>query len=207
MANKRVLTDEQVQARKDYQKAWREANKEKLAEWNKEYRKRNPDLNKEYLKRYRERHPEKTKASTKKYKDANKEKVKIARDNYKDRKNELNKIRRATDPLWKMKVNLRTSILKSFSRINVRKDNKTVDILGCTYEEFKQYLESKFEPWMDWENHGKYNGTECFGWDVDHIVPVSTAVTNQDVIRLNHHTNLQPLCSYINRDIKRNNPM
>lgn len=207
MANKRVLTDEQVQARKDYQKAWREANKAKLAEWNKEYRKRNPDLNKENLKRYREKHPEKAKASSKKYKDANKEKVKLARDKYKGRKNELDKIRRVTDPLWKLKVNLRTSILKSFSRINTRKDNKTVDILGCSYEEFKQHLESKFESWMNWDNHGKYNGTECFGWDVDHIVPISTAVTAQDVIRLNHYSNLQPLCSYINRDIKRNNPM
>jgi cytidylate kinase len=54
------------------------------------------------------------------------------------------------------------------------------------------------------KNRGKYNGTFNFGWDIDHMIPVSTAKTEEDVIRLNHYTNLQPLCSKINRDIKRN---
>ena len=58
---------------------------------------------------------------------------------------------------------------------------------------------------MNWGNKGLYNGTEGFGWDVDHIIPISTAVTEDDVIRLNHYTNLQPLCSYHNRFIKSNN--
>ena len=56
---------------------------------------------------------------------------------------------------------------------------------------------------MNWENYGKYNGTEGFGWDLDHIIPISSAKTEEDVIRLNHYTNLRPLCSYINRVIKR----
>lgn len=58
---------------------------------------------------------------------------------------------------------------------------------------------------MDWDNYGKYNGIECFGWDIDHVVPISNAITEEDIIRLNHFTNLQPLCSKINRDIKRDN--
>lgn len=41
-------------------------------------------------------------------------------------------------------------------------------------------------------------------WDLDHIVPKSTAKTIEDVIKLNHYTNFQPLCSHINRDIKKN---
>ena len=57
---------------------------------------------------------------------------------------------------------------------------------------------------MTWDNRGKYNGTPNFGWDIDHIIPTSTAKTIDDVITLNHYTNLQPLCSHINRDIKRN---
>ena len=57
---------------------------------------------------------------------------------------------------------------------------------------------------MSWDNHGLYNGQQCYGWDIDHIIPVSSANTEEDVIRLNHYTNLQPLCSHINRDIKKN---
>ena len=41
------------------------------------------------------------------------------------------------------------------------------------------------------------------GWDIDHIIPVSTAKTEEDIIKLNHYTNLQPLCSYINRYVKK----
>ena len=57
---------------------------------------------------------------------------------------------------------------------------------------------------MNWDNHGKYNGEFCYGWDIDHIVPISSAKDKEDVIRLNHHTNLQPLCSKMNRDVKKN---
>jgi hypothetical protein len=58
---------------------------------------------------------------------------------------------------------------------------------------------------MTWDNHGLYNGTEMFGWDIDHIIPLSSAINETDIIKLNHYSNLQPLCSKINRDVKRNN--
>jgi hypothetical protein len=57
---------------------------------------------------------------------------------------------------------------------------------------------------MTWENKGLYNGNPNYGWDIDHIIPLSEAKSKDDVIRLNHYTNLQPLCSYINRDVKKN---
>lgn len=190
--------------RKEYMKKWRETNKEKLAEWYREYRKKNPEVNKKNTKRYRENNPDKAKANTKKYKSNNQDKIKAYREKYKTRRNELELIKKKTDPLYKLKSTIRIAILKSFDRINSKKGTKTVKILGCSYYEFKQYLEAKFEPWMNWDNHGKYNGAECYGWDIDHIIPLNTAMTEEDVIKLNHYTNLQPLCSHINRDIKRN---
>ena len=87
----------------------------------------------------------------------------------------------------------------------LQKKTKTFEILGCTFEEFKIYLESKFDSWMTWENRGLYNGELNYGWDIDHILPSSLAKTEEDVTKLNHYTNLQPLCSKINRDIKRDN--
>lgn len=56
---------------------------------------------------------------------------------------------------------------------------------------------------MNWNNRGLYNGDFNYGWDLDHIMPLSEAKTPEDIIRLNHYTNLQPLCSKINRDIKK----
>ena len=58
---------------------------------------------------------------------------------------------------------------------------------------------------MTWENYGKYNGELNFGWDIDHIKPLSLAKNEEELIGLNHYTNLQPLCSKINRCIKRDN--
>ena len=84
------------------------------------------------------------------------------------------------------------------------KNTRTYKILGCTYEEFKLHIESKFEEWMNWDNYGKYNGEERYGWDLDHIIPLSSATTEEDIIRLNHYSNIQPLCSYVNRVVKRN---
>ena len=60
---------------------------------------------------------------------------------------------------------------------------------------------------MTWDNYGnpkdgifELNKT----WDIDHIKPVSSGLAENEVIELNHYTNLKPLCSYTNRWIKRN---
>ena len=58
---------------------------------------------------------------------------------------------------------------------------------------------------MSWENYGKYNGEINYGWDIDHIIPISIAKTEEDVMKLSHYTNLQPLCGFINRCVKRKN--
>jgi HNH endonuclease len=58
---------------------------------------------------------------------------------------------------------------------------------------------------MNWENWGKYDGKINTSWDIDHIIPISSAVTEEDILKLNHYTNLQPLCSYVNRYIKKDN--
>ena len=86
-----------------------------------------------------------------------------------------------------------------------KKNLKTEIIVGCSFEELKLYLESKFETWMNWDNYGLYNGKLNYGWDIDHIIPLCSALKEEDVIKLNHYTNLQPLCSKVNRDIKHSN--
>jgi len=86
-----------------------------------------------------------------------------------------------------------------------RKKSKTEEILGCKFDFLKEYLQNKFESWMTWENHGLYNGQLNYGWDIDHIIPLCTAETEEELLKLCHFSNLQPLCSKINRDVKRAN--
>jgi hypothetical protein len=100
------------------------------------------------------------------------------------------------DESYKLKVVSR-NIVRRF--IKQKGTKHTEDILGCSYDEFKTYLESKFEDWMNWDNYGLYNGELNYGWDIDHIIPLSSNIDTN----LSHYTNLQPLCSKMNRDIKR----
>lgn len=116
---------------------------------------------------------------------------------------ERNKFYLSTNSLYRLKENIRGLVRNSIKRRGFIKSQKTENIIGISIFDFMKYIESKFEPWMSWENYGKYNGDFNYGWDIDHIIPTSSATTEEDVIRLNHYTNLQPLCSKINRDIKR----
>ena len=122
----------------------------------------------------------------------------------KKQRNNLRKKKRLTNSLFRIKSDIRSIIGKAFRNHGYSKNTKTQEILGCSFEEFKVYIESKWEPWMNWENRGKYNGQLNYGWDIDHIIPLETAKNEEELIKLNHYTNLQPLCSKVNRHIKWN---
>jgi uncharacterized Zn finger protein (UPF0148 family) len=149
---------------------------------NKEYREENKEVLKEQSKKWYER-------------------TKVSR---RDHKAKYYRERRKTDLMFALKSSLGRLIRTSINRSGYKKNSKTNEILGCSYDYFKQYLEFQFEPWMNWNNRGRYNGELNYGWDIDHIIPLESAKTEEDVIKLNHYTNLKPLCSKINRDIKRN---
>jgi hypothetical protein len=116
---------------------------------------------------------------------------------------ERNKLYLTTNSLFKLKENIRGLIRNSIKRKGFIKSKRTESIIGISIIEFIEYIESKFETWMSWENYGKYNGELNYGWDIDHIIPTSTAKTEEEIYNLNYYTNLQPLCSKINRDIKK----
>lgn len=183
----------------------------------KEYQKRYQEVNKERLKAkrklYREANKERLQLKEKEHYENNKELIKLRKNKWyesnKDRvKNNVFKYykeRRANDPLFKTKTNYMNSINLALKKAGYTKSGKTECILGCSYKEFHEYLESQFEPWMTWENRGLYKkDTYNYGWDVDHIIPTSSAKTEDELIKLFHYTNLKPLCSKVNRDVKRN---
>jgi hypothetical protein len=160
--------------KKEYMKKYRENNKEKL---------------KDYIKNWRIENVDKFKSGQKKYYQENKELV--IRRNY-----EYCKYKTSTDSLYKLRRGIRALILVSFRNQFTTKSKKTIEILGCSFEEFKLHLESKFDDKMNWENQGTY-------WHMDHIIPISSAITEEDVYRLNHYTNFQPL--YWEDNLKKSN--
>jgi hypothetical protein len=173
-------------------------NKERQAKTNKEYHDKHKEEIKERKRLWYIQNKEKIKIVNKTWRDNNKEHLLAYQAEYTSNKYK-------NDPIYKINTRIRKAIKNAFKIKGFNKKSKTQDILGCTFDEFKIYLESKFEPWMTWDNHGKCNNTVNFGWDIDHIIPLSTAKTEEDLIKLNHYSNLQPLCSYINRFVKKNN--
>ena len=178
-------------------KIYRENNKEKLIDYNKEYGKLYRENNKDTAKKYRAKWYEKNKETISKIN-------KIYRKNNKEKFKEYQKNRRKKDPLFKLSGNIRNMINNAIRKQNYTKRSKTHDILGCSFVHFKTHIESQWESWMNWDNYGLYNGQPNYGWDIDHIIPISSDKTEEGIVALNHYTNLQPLCSKINRDVKKN---
>ncbi len=184
----KVYRELNIEKAKVYRKKYNSLSKEKKRLSNIKYRENNKDYIREYDRNYRTE---------------NKEKIKLYKKNYnilnKKKSNDISRSRYRTDILYRLKILIRSSI----KRLLKKKELGSVDILGCSYDDFKRYLESKFETWMTWDNHGLYNGKLNYGWDIDHIVPLSSAKTEEELIKLNHYSNLRPLCSKINRYLKK----
>lgn len=154
----------------------------------------NPDIKKKY---YQE-NKEKIKLQRNLYRINNLDKQKIYNLSKKEENNlymkEYNRERRKVDIIFKLKNNTRNLITDTFRRVckgKFNKSEKTEIILGCTLEEFIKHLQSLFTEGMTLENHGE--------WEIDHIIPISSAKTEEDIIKLNHYTNLQPLWKEDNR--------
>jgi len=192
---------------KEYAMKYRKDNKVKLNEYSKNYYDENKDsINKSKSDKYKNNESERERRSS--FSKENRQKINSYRKTYfqnnKDKYRKYKKDRIEKDPIFKLSLLLSSMIRGSIKRMGYTKKSRTYDVLGCSYDEFKLYIESKFEPWMNWDNHGNIEiGTFDIGWDIDHIIPISSAKTEDDVIKLNHYTNLQPLCSYINRYIKK----
>jgi len=61
-----------------------------------------------------------------------------------------------------------------------------MDHLGCTIQEYKQYLESLFDDNMHWSNFGTY-------WEVDHSYPLGLAEDREWAVGLLHWSNTVPM--------------
>jgi hypothetical protein len=183
--NKDGLQYRCIECEKKNQKEWYLKNKKSHDEKNLKKYHSNKPYHLQYSANYREKNKEKISNYQKQLYLKNKEiKLKQSR--------EWIKINFKNDPIFKLKCVTRTLIYKSFKRglngIHV-KGKKTEQILGCTINEFIQHLPNQFTEGMTFENHGQGKGY----WNIDHIIPISSAKTEEEIYKLNHYTNLQPL--------------
>lgn len=108
------------------------------------------------------------------------------------------KIRRKNDKIYKLQNIIRSSLNKAIKDGGYTKKSRTHEILGCSFDVFKLHIEKQFENWMNWDNHGIYKGEYNETWQLDHIIPISSAKSEEELLKIYHYTNYQPLCSKIN---------
>ena len=196
---------------KEYQKK----NKEKRYEYSREYYQNNKEYVKGKVNEYREENSEKIKLSKKKYREENSEKIKLSKKKHREENpekvSESNKLwrirnsdyikkflknKRLEDPLFRLMCNTRGCIKKSYNNKGWDKTSKSQEILGCDFKTFEKHL-----------NDNLYGFTiDDSGLDLDHIIPLSTATTEEELLALNHYTNFQLLPSTYNRYVKSDKP-
>jgi len=114
---------------------------------------------------------------------------------YRDYKKKYQKHKKETDPLFKMKHNLRTRNYYAFKNKGYSKNSKTQKMLGVDWEICKAHIENQFTEGMNWNNYGE--------WHIDHVIPLASANTEEELKKLCHYSNLQPLWAEDN--IKKSN--
>lgn len=134
---------------------------------------------------YRFKNKEKLDAGKKTWYENNKEIVKKRTSNYRknnrDMYNTNLRNRRKNDPIFQLRDNVRVIIRLMINKNYGSKNGSSInDFLPYSIEELKQHLENQFEPWMTWNNYGKYisiiwddNDPSTWTWQLDHIIPQS----------------------------------
>lgn len=152
---------------------WKDSNLGKVKAASKAWRARNPVKSKESSRAWRARNPGKSTAAVKAWRVRNPESAKAARQRWLNKK-----------PMRKVIVSCRSRVSMALSG---KKTKSTLKYIGCSWVELSTHLESKFQLGMTWENYGRH------GWHVDHIIPLASANSFDELIPLLHYTNLQPL--------------
>ena len=105
---------------------------------------------------------------------------------YLENKRNYKKNRLKSDIIFKLKERLRNRTYYALKSKNFNKSIKFNKYIGCTLDVLFNHLENKFYSNINWDNYGSV-------WVVDHIVPLGSAKTEQELYELCKYTNLQPL--------------
>lgn len=93
--------------------------------------------------------------------------------------------RRKANPVTVMQSRLSRLHRHALSQVGAIKTSPTFEQLGYTADDFVAHIERQFTKGMGWHNMPS--------WQIDHIVPVSEAKNENDVVALNQLSNLRPM--------------
>lgn len=181
-------------------KEYAKVNRNSISEYQKQYREAHKEENKIYSSKYRKENEKELSSKKSVYRAENKEKIAFS-------KLEYEKDRMITDPSFKLRK--RVSLLVRVALNGNKSHFSILDFLEYTIDELKIYLESKFEPWMTWDNWGKYdpktwndNDPATWKWQIDHIVPrvklPYTSMKDENFRKCWALSNLRPLSAKTN---------
>lgn len=167
-------------------KKYAKSNSEKIKKYQEHYRLKNKEAKKKYNSTYRLNNKEAINAGKRKHYNQNKEKIN-------KQKREYIKSKSNSNLLFKLSTRIRTRLYVALK--NNFKSGSAVKDLGCSVEDLKVYLESKFysnpetHEEMSWDNWNRH------GWHIDHIKPLSTfdLTDRTQFLKACNYTNLQPL--------------
>ena len=188
---------------------YREKNRGKVNEASRKWRKSNPGKYKDIIGRYLKKNPHmksverarrnrldesyremenvrnrmRYKENPEKFREKRKEYYHKNKENERRKNDEWRKKKLKECGFFRMKKNLRDRIRGYLTEKTNSK--RTLDIVGLERDVFRSYIENKFTDGMSWDNYGK--------WHLDHIKPLCLAENNDEALKLNHYTNLQPL--------------
>ena len=172
---------------------YRLKNREKIRKLNASAYLKNKDKRKIQGKQYRLKNKDNIRAYFLKNKDKINQKYAKYRKQYrlrnKERRNLAEKLRLKNNIGYRILHNLRHGINRVLR--GQSKSDHTINLVGCTIPELKNYLEKQFKENMTWDDYGKGVGK----WNIDHIVPCSIFDFTDPIEQEQcfHFTNLQPL--------------
>lgn len=155
------------------------------------------DCEKEYAKKHRKENPNKIRETNNKYNKAHRQQIRerdrkkllksVTGDKIRERAR-FNRERYMKDPHFKIMHNTRTKIGKFLKANGQSKSTKTEELLGCTKQFLKEWLEYQFNSYMSWNNYGIY-------WHIDHVTPCDAfdAANEDDLKKCFNWKNLRPL--------------
>jgi hypothetical protein len=159
----RAHIDRNKEAKREYDKQYRAANRVRISEWRKQYYLENSDAVKAAVRCHREANPQWAL-------------------NYRKHKYHAN-------PAYRLGEVHRGRCNKAIKLGGTKKMQSYIKALGCTSVEFRDYIASKFQPGMTWENYGPK------GWHIDHVIACAKFDLNDPIQQATcfHYTNMQPL--------------
>lgn len=167
------------------------------------------EINREKIRKYNKKWQQDNKSILKQYREKNKTKVKLWHYNeyMRNRQKYLNRAGKYyIENTEKVKSNNKKYMYKRLktdknfyilsilrrrfnNAIKGYKSKSTMQLLGCSIEYLRIYLENKFKDGMTWNNYGLHS------WHIDHIIPCSKfdLCKEDEQKKCFHYTNLQPL--------------